>query len=720
MSAATKGKRIKTPTILQMEAVECGAASLAIILAHFKRYVPLEELRMKCGVSRDGSKANNILKAARGYGLDAKGYKHAPAEVAETPMPCVVWWNQNHFLVVEGVVDGMVYLNDPASGPRKVPFEEFSDCYSYIVLVFTPGPEFQRGGVPPSLLAGLIPRMKPFKPAVAFFIISALFLVIPTLAVPAYQRIFIDDILIAGRDHWLNPLLTAMAITAMLTMALTWLQQYFLLRYQSALALAESSRFFHHILRLPTSFFSQRFGGEIGQRVEINDRIAEVVAEKLSSMTVDILKTLFFGGLMFFYDVRLALLTIGLGMLNFVVLQLVARTRVDNSRRLLKDEGKLMGTAMGGLQMIETIKGTGGEDEFFSRWAGYQAKTLAAKQKLGFISHVSSAMPVLINALTSVAILGMGGWLAMHGNLTMGMLVAFQSIAQNFTKPFTTIVSVSGEIMELQGDMARIDDVMQHEQDPIYHERPLSDIAQRQARLSGLLEMRGVNFGYNPLAKPLIDNLNLTIRPGQRVALVGGSGSGKSTVAKMVAGLYQPWSGGIYFDGVLRQEIPSDFLNNSIAVVDQDVFLFEGTIRDNLTMWDATVPDTRVTQALRDACILDIVSARPGGLASHVEEGGRNFSGGQRQRLEIARALVSEPTFLVLDEATSALDPPTEKQIEKNLLGRGCACLVVAHRLSTIRDCDEIIVMKDGKVAERGTHDEMVLRKKHYYELIQE
>lgn len=701
-----------------MEAVECGAASLCIILSYYRRYVPLEQLRQDCGVTRDGSKANNILKAAKKYNLEAKGFKFSPEKLVDMDMPVIVWWNQNHFLVLEGIRNGICHLNDPASGPRSIPYDEFDDSYSRIVLTFTPTPEFEPGGNPPSMMAALLPRMVPYRKAALFFIISALFLVIPGLAAPAFTQIFIDEIIVSGRDDWLRPLLVGMALSGVIIYVMTSIQEYYLLRYQTVLALSDSARFFHHILRLPTAFFSQRFGGEIGQRVQINDRIAEVVAERLSNAVVDMLQTVFFAGLMFFYNTTLALVTITLGATNFIAVKLVSRLRVDASRRLLKDEGKLIGTAMGGLQMIETIKGTGGEEEFFSRWAGYQAKTLTSKQKLGFVAKSTGVLPTFLMAFTTIAILGVGGFEVMAGNLTIGMLVAFQTIAGSFTGPFNSIVTVAGEIQELQGDMARIDDVLNHEIDPLYHQTEARRLD--QPKLSGLVEIKNVTFGYNPLGKPLIDDFSLTILPGQRIALVGGSGSGKSTVAKLVAGLFQPWTGAICFDDIPRTEMDSDYLNSSVAVIDQEVFLFEGTIRDNVAMWDATISDKTITEALRDACILDIISARPGGLYSHVDEGGRNFSGGQRQRLEIARALVGQPRFLILDEATSALDPPTEKEIEKNLLRRGCGCLIVAHRLSTIRDCDEIIVLKSGKVVERGPHEDLVSRQGAYSELIKE
>jgi ATP-binding cassette, subfamily C, bacterial len=395
-------------------------------------------------------------------------------------------------------------------------------------------------------------------------------------------------------------------------------------------------------------------------------------------------------------------------MLNLVAMKVVQRSRVDASFRLLQERGKLMGTSMNGVQMIETLKATGGENEFFSRWGGYQAKTIRAEQDMDFYGQTLSAVPPFTKALISATILGLGGWRVMEGHLTIGLLVAFQSLMDGFTKPITSFVTFGNALQETESDLNRLDDVLRYHSDPIYaKDRPVSPELNTTIKLSGLLEVRNLTFGFNPLAPPLIENLSFSVRPGKRVALVGGSGSGKSTVSKLVAGLFKPWSGEILFDGVPRERIPRRLLHNSIGMVDQDIFMFESSIRDNLTMWNPTVPDSHVTQACKDAAIADVVASRQGGLSSLVTEGGVNFSGGQRQRLEIARALVNSPSFLILDEATSALDPSTEEIIDQNMRRRGCSCLIVAHRLSTIRDCDEIIVLEYGKVVERGTHESM-------------
>ena len=715
-------RRVRTPTVLQMEAVECGAASLSIILRHYGLYMALEELRVECGVSRDGSKANNVLKAARKYGMEAKGFKYSIEQLKGLKMPVIVFWNFNHFLVLEGAKGGRVYLSDPSGGPRSVSMEEFEGSYTGVVLVIEPGKEFKSGGDKPSFWVCLRPRLKGYEASVLFVMLTGLFLVIPGLVVPAFTRLFIDEVLVSQKSGWVQPILLGMAVTVVISMFLTWLQQYYLLRFETKLALTTSLKFFRHVLRLPIEFFSQRFGGEIGSRVAINDKVAKVLSEQVATLLMQMVTCLFFGILMFQYDWVLALIAIGFGLINMVAMRMVSRKRVDTSRRLLQERGKLMGTSMGGLQMIETLKATGGEAEFFARWAGYQAKALKAKQQLGMFSQMLGVLPPLLAAATTVGVLVVGGLRVIDGHLTMGMLVAFQTIVASFTRPINDFVNFGGQLQELQGDMNRLDDVLRYPEDPMYEraELPRPAHLKEVVKLTGKLEIRNMSFGYSPLERPLIEDFNLTIEPGQRVALVGGSGSGKSTVAKIVAGLYKPRSGEVLFDGMPREQIPPDLLNNSMGMVDQEIFLFQGTVRDNLTMWDSTIPDKNIMEAMKDAAIADIVTARPGAENSAVNEGGSNFSGGQRQRLEIARALVGHPTFLILDEATSALDPTTEKEIDNNLRRRGCSSLTVAHRLSTIRDADEIIVMNRGRIVQRGTHEGMKNVEGYYKHLIKE
>jgi NHLM bacteriocin system ABC transporter peptidase/ATP-binding protein len=706
---APRPKPVRSPTVLQMEAVECGAAALGIVLAHYGRWVSLEELRIACGVSRDGSKASNMVKAARQYGLEAKGYKREPQSLRSVKPPMILHWNFNHFVVLDGFLGkGRVRLNDPAGGPREITEEELDQAFTGVVMTFQPGSGFERRGEPPRLIPALRRRLTGSRAALAFVLLAGLALVIPGMVVPVFSKVFVDSVLLENRRDWLPPLLLAMTLAALLTGALTWLQQSYLLRLETRMAVGGSSRFLWHVLRLPMEFFTQRYAGDISSRVAINDRVAQLLSRDLATNALGALMIVFFAALLFRYDAVLTLVGIAVVSLNVAALRYVSRKRVDGNRRLVQDQGKLMGTAIGGLQTIETLKATGGESDLFTRWAGYQAKVVNGRQELERYTQVLDAVPPLLSAVNTALILGIGGLRVINGDLSLGGLVAFQLLMAAFIAPVNRLVSLGGRLQMVEGDMNRLDDVLRYRIDPSVGSGPVEAPDERApVKLTGRLELRDVSFGYSRLDPPLIENFNLTLAPGSRVALVGGSGSGKSTLSRLVTGLYQPWSGEILFDGRLRSEIPPGVLTNSLASVDQNVFLFEGSVRENLTLWDATIPLPEVVAAAKDACIHEDVAARPGGYESPVEEGGANWSGGQRQRLEIARALVGRPTLLVLDEATSALDPTTEQRIDEALRRRGCTCLIVAHRLSTIRDADEIIVLERGKVVQRGTHDEL-------------
>ena len=719
--AKPPNRRVRTPTVLQMEAVECGAAALGIVLAHYGRYVPLEELRLQCGVSRDGSKANNVMKAARHYGLEAKGFKQGLEALYKQDYPCILFWNFNHFLVLEGFKGERVFLNDPASGPRAIAMEELDASFSGVLLTFKPGPNFKKAGAPNDIIAALRKRLVGHEKALLFAVLCGLLLVVPGLIAPTFSRLFIDEYLVGNRTDLIGPLLTAMGLSIVFTATLTWLQERALLKLETKISLLNSSSFFNHILRLPVSYFAQRFAGEIGSRISLNDNIASLITARLATIAIDMVLIVFYAILLMLYDFWLTLLCMTLATINIVATKYVARFRVDASRRLSQEGGKLTGTAMGGLRMIETIKATGAEAEFFARWSGYQAKALKSEQDLGRINGYMAAVPPFVTALITCSILMIGGFKVMSGAMTVGMLIAYQVLMASFTRPLNNFVRFGGSLQELDADMNRLDDVLKNPQDSLYDKKRITDPrAENMIKLSGEIELRNISFGWSPLEPALVEDFSLHIKPGQRVALVGGSGSGKSTVAKLITGLLEPWTGEILFDGISRTNLPGSLISNSLGVVDQEIFLFQGTVRENLTMWDSTALDVYVLQAARDAVIAETVETRDGAYQSMVEEGGGNFSGGQSQRLEIARALIGNPTMLVLDEATSALDTATERMIDDNLRRRGCTCITVAHRLSTIRDSDEIIVMERGKIVQRGTHDQLKAQPGLYQELIKE
>jgi NHLM bacteriocin system ABC transporter peptidase/ATP-binding protein len=702
-----KGNRVRTPTVLQLEAVECGAASLAMVLGYYGRSVPLEELRYACGVSRDGSKASNLIKAARRYGLVGKGLRAEPQALRGLRPPFIVFWNFNHFVVVDGFGRKAVHLNDPATGPRKVTPEEFDEAFTGVVIAFEPGPEFRKGGSRPTALRALHERLAGSRTAFLFVVLASLGLVVPGLIVPTFSRIFVDYYVIEGYQRWLLPLLGAIAATAVVRMLLTWLREHYLLRFQTKVALAWSARFLAHVLRLPVAFFAQRFAGEIGSRLALNDRLATLVSGDLATTTLNLATIAVYATVMAQYDVVLTVIGLTFAAINLIALILISRALVDAHQRLQVDEGKLIGAAIGGLQMIDSFKASGTDGLFFQRWAGYHAKAVNAEQRLQLNRLVLAGLPLFLASLSMVAILVVGGLRVMDGAITIGMLVAFQVLMVSFLGPVNSLTNLAGQLQETHGHLHRLNDVLRQGTDPGFGPRGAGGSpagATPVRKLSGRVTVRGLTFGYSPLDPPLIEGFELALEPGARVALVGASGSGKSTIGRLIAGLYRPWSGDILFDGHPMAEIPRQELRASLAMVDQEITLFEGTLRENITLWDPSVPGERVIRAAKDAMIHDAIAERPGGYDHRVLEGGRNFSGGQKQRLEIARALVGDPGVLVLDEATSALDPTTEKAVVENMRRRGCTCIVIAHRLSTIRDCDEIVVLDRGKVVQRGTH----------------
>ncbi|MFJ3806285.1 NHLP family bacteriocin export ABC transporter peptidase/permease/ATPase subunit [Streptomyces sp. NPDC090073] len=712
---------VRTPTVLQMEAVECGAASLAMVLGHYGRHVPLEELRIACGVSRDGSRASNLLKAARSYGLTAKGMQMDLAALAEVRSPAILFWEFNHYVVYDGIGRRFgrrgVFVNDPAKGRRFVPLEEFDGSFTGVVLVLEPGEGFTRGGRRPGVLGAMPARLRGTAGTLPAAVLASLLLVGVGAAVPALSRTYIDMFLIGGQTSLLGVLFTSMATCVLLTLVLTWLQQANLLHGRIISSTLSSARFLRHLLRLPVTFFAQRSPADLVQRLQSNDQVAETLARDLAAAGVDAVVVVLYAVLLYTYDPQLTFVGIGVALLNLVAMRLVVRLRATRTAKLRADTARLTNTSYTGLQLIETMKATGGEDGYFRKWAGQHATTLEEQQRLGVPSAWLGVVAPTLATLNSALILWIGGMRAVEGHISVGLLVAFQALVVRFTAPLTRLTGVAGRIQDFAADVARLKDVENFQADPLY-DRPGTGDSTR--RLHGHVELENVTFGYSPLDQPLLTGFDLTVGPGRQVALVGGSGSGKSTVSRLISGLYAPWDGVIRIDGRRLEDIPRGALASSVSFVDQDVFLFEGSVRDNVALWDPSIPDEAVVEALKDAALYDVVTRRPGGIRSRVEQDGRNFSGGQRQRLEIARALVRRPSILVLDEVTSALDAETELIVMDNLRRRGCACVVIAHRLSTVRDSDEIVVLQHGTVVERGRHEELVAHGGAYAALVRE
>jgi len=714
----TKGAA-KVPVVMQMEALECGAASLTMILAYYGKWIPLEQVRADCGVSRDGSNAKNVLKAARSYGLVAKGYRYEPEDLkANGKFPCIIHWNFNHFLVLDGFKGNKAVLNDPAKGCYTVPMETFDKSFTGICLMFEPSETFEPSGKPKSMFEFAKTKMKGAGVAVAFTIITTVIASLIGIIQPAFSRIFIDRLLTGQNPDWFIPFIWALAALSGIEIIISFIQAIFAARINAKIAAVGSTTFMWKVLRMPMEFFSQRMAGDIQQRKGSNASIASSLVNTFAPLIIEACMMVFYLVVMIRYSVLLTLIGIASIFINMFVSRYISKKRVNITRVSMRDAGKLAGATVAGIEMIETIKASGAENGFFEKWAGYQASVNTQKVKFAKLNQYLGLIPQLVSSLTNTAVLIVGVYLTIEGQFTIGMVMAFQGFLGSFLSPAQTLISAGQTLQEMRAEMERIEDVMQYPTDvTCLNDTELDENAEYD-KLSGNVELRNVTFGYSRLAEPLIRDFNLTLKPGSRVAFVGTSGCGKSTISKLISGLYQPWSGEILFDGKLITQIDRSVFTGSLAVVDQDIILFEDTIANNIKMWDSSIEDFEMIMAARDAQLHEDIMQRDGGYNYRITEGGKDFSGGQRQRMEIARVLAQDPTIIILDEATSALDAKTEYEVVKSIKDRGITCIVVAHRLSTIRDCDEIIVMDHGNVVERGTHDELYALGGFYTKLV--
>ncbi len=712
----------KVPQVMQMEALECGAACLTMILAYYGRWVPLEQVRADCGVSRDGSKASNVLAAARSYGLAAKGMSFSVSALAKkAPYPCIIFWNFNHFVVLRGIKGKYAYLNDPARGQVRVTLDEFGKSFTGIALVFEPTDAFEKGGEAPSSFRSSLSYLAGVGPAVAFVMMTAAISSLLGIFNTSLSRVFLDHVLSGENPEWLVPLTAIMALIAVLLMVVNVLNAVYLVNIQGKLAVVSSSRFMRHLLHLPMGFYSQRMVGDLQQRQAANETIAFSLIGQLAPVLINAVMLLLYLVIMVRYSLVLTLMGIVTVALNALVARYISQKRVNVARSVVTDSGKLYAVTVAGVDMIETIKAAGAENGYFQRWAGYQANVTDGRARMTAINEYLGAVPTVLSELGNISVLLVGIWLIVSGGFTPGALLAFQGFLGSFMAPVTQLIGLEQTVQEMQTQIERVEDVMRYECDvpeDSSEDEGVDASAFGREKLRGAVDLEKVTFGYSPLGKPLIEDFDLHLEPGQWVALVGGSGCGKSTIAKLVSGLYKPWSGEVRFDGTPLDEVPRSVLRSSLAVVDQDIVTFDDTVSQNVKLWDKSIEDYEVIMACRDADVHEVIAEREGGYESRILPAGRNFSGGQLQRLEIARVLAQDPTVIILDEATSALDAQTEAEVIERIRKREITCIVVAHRLSTIRDCDEIIVLDQGKVLERGTHDELLANDGAYAELV--
>ena len=712
------GKVAKTPVIMQMEALECGAACLTMVLAYYNKWIPLEQVRLDCGVSRDGSNAGNVIRAARNYGLKAAGYRLEPEELRENgQFPAIIHWNFNHFVVLCGFKGNKAVINDPGRGTVKIDMQTFDESFTGICLMFEPSEEFVPSGKPKSVWSFAKKRLTGMGAAICFVVLTTLITSLIGVVSNGFTRVFYDRILTGANPKWVVPFIVMFSILCLIELISDWVQAIYSLRLSGKLAIIGNATYMWKVLRLPVEFFTQRMAGDIQQRQGTNASIAETIIGTIAPLALNAIMMVFYLVVMLRSSLLLSFIGIASIFINMIVAKIISDRRINITRVQMRDQGKLSSATVSGIEMIETIKASGAENGFFEKWAGYQAGVNTQQVRFAKLNQVLGVLPTVISDLTSVAVLIMGVFLCINGDFTAGMVVQFQAYLGLFTAPATTLVESGQTIQEMRTDMERVEDVMQYPDDPNYNEKALDETAS-YSKLSGHVEMKNVTFGYSRLAEPLIRDFNLNLRPGGTVAFVGSSGCGKSTLSKLISGLYNPWSGEILFDGKKIGEIDRSVFTGSLAVVDQDIILFEDSISNNLKMWDNSIENFEVILAARDAQIHEDIVKREGGYDYKLSEGGKNFSGGQRQRMEIARVLAQDPTIIILDESTSALDAKTEYEVVKAIRERGITCIVVAHRLSTIRDCDEIIVLDHGNVVERGTHNELYAMGGLYTQLV--
>ena len=713
-----KSKAAKVPVVMQMEALECGAACLAMVLAYYGKWMPLEQVRVDCGVSRDGSKAGNVMKAARSYGLEAKGYRMGLEAVKGiSAFPCIIHWNLNHFVVLCGFRGNHACINDPARGSVKVTMDEFDKAFTGIVMVFTPTENFEPDGKRTSTLAFARKRLSGAGAAMVFVMLTSIIGYVFTLLNPAFSRFFMDRLLTGENSELLMPFIALVAAVSLLQVFVAAIRAVYSLKINGKMAVVGSGSFMWKVLKMPMEFFSQRMAGDLLTRHKANETIAEQLVNTLTPLALSAVMMVFYLVVMLRYSPLLTLVGLVSILINIVMSRVISEKRVNITRVQTRDAGKLMSATVSGIRMVETIKASGAENGYFQRWAGYQASVNEQNTKYTRLNQYLGIIPAFITTLANALVLVLGIWLCMRGEFTLGMVTAFQSFLASFLSPAMTLVTAGQTLQEMRTQMERVQDVMEYPEDPYFSDAPVSE-DEDYDKLTGAVELRNVTFGYSKLDPPLIENFSLNLKPGGRVALVGASGCGKSTISKLISGLYQPWGGEILFDGKPISEIDRAVFTGSVAVVDQDIILFNDSIANNIKMWDDSIEDFEVILAARDAQIHDDIMARPGGYQGKITEGGRDLSGGQRQRLEIARVLAQDPHIVIMDEATSALDARTEYEVTNAVKERGVTCIIIAHRLSTIRDCDEIIVLDHGKVVERGTHEELFKKGGYYTELI--
>ena len=715
----------RVPSILQMEAVECGAASLAMVLAYYGSWIPLARLRMECGVTRDGSNAGQLAKVARTYGLKAKGRRLEIESLREEAgRPLILFWGFGHFVVFEGMRGDGYQINDPAGGRRVVEEEEFSKSFTGIAIQFDLESDFEPTGSPPSLLRGVKAWMQGNRTAAVFALLCGLFLAIPGAIIPGFTGAFIDRVVEGGDSSSATWLITGMILLLAITIGVMLIQGYALNRLVLRMFLMQSTRLATHLLGLPMRFYQQRSPGDLVQRLTSNQMIASQLGNQIMLQLVSIGTVLIYAMVLIFMNPLIGGCAV-LAAFTLVVTVRITNARVlDRTTALQREVGRQYGALMGILRSIPEIKATSRETEAFGQWSGYQAKGVNAQQSASRINAWLDAGPIFVSGVVIYGlVLTLGGWEVMAGRLTIGDLIAIQLLTGLLLAPINQLVLLARTLQTTQAEMNRVLDVLEYRVDETDASSESVETGKSvetgeapdppTSRLGGRVDVRDLRFGFDPNKPAFIDGLSLSLEPGAMLALVGPAGSGKTVLADLILGLEKPWDGAVEFDGRSRTRIAEAVLVDSVTGVSGVITAFAGTLRENVTMWDPTLTDADVLSALRDADCLELLD-RPGGLGSRIEEGGRNLSGGQRQRLEIARCLSRRPGVIVLDGATSALDGATEERLLDRLRLRGCTVLLITSRRSSLESVDEVAVIDQGSILDRGSYEDLLSRSRWF------
>ncbi len=708
----------KVPVAMQLEALECGAVCLAMILAYYGKWLPPELVRADCGVSRDGSNAKNIAKAAQSYGFKVQAFKRTPKIIRENgKFPCIIHWNFDHFVVLCGFKGKYAYINDPAKGAVKISEEEFDKAFTGITLEITPGEDFQPYGKRQSLPDAFRKEfIKSKAPAAVISFVSCI-LALFAVIYPFMSGLFIDELSGGHNGGLLRGFTAVMLILAVLQLTAAWIQTACSLRIKGNLSVISCSTYIWKMIRLPMEFFSQRTASDLFIRMDMLEDLISSLSNIIIPLVTNTIATAFCLIFMFRQSHTLTVISVCALMVNLFLSRLIARTHENAVRVMERDKEKFASETISGLGMIETIKVSGAERSFFEKWAGLQAAANAQGVRAESAERFFSRIPELLSGFVNYTILLIGVGYVMQGRFSIGMVWVFQGMLNYLMSPVFTLSSSRKRLQTMRTQYERAEDILSYPAD-INITDTNESAGEGIYKLNGSIELNHITFGYSRLAEPIIKNLSLSVRAGSKVAVVGTSGCGKSTLSKLISGLYEPWEGEILFDGKPRQEISRDVMTGSIAVVDQDIMLFEGTINNNIKMWDQSIEDFEAIMAASDAQIHDDIMAREGGYQAMLTADARNLSGGQRQRIEIARVLAADPSVIIMDEATSALDAKTEFEVTKAINDRGITCIIIAHRLSAIRDCDEIIVLDQGSIIERGTHEQLIKLGGKYTELV--